>query len=168
MNAAIRHPPQRKGLWWGLITSRRAKTWPRYCGRVAFAYVQGANPKAGAHLGFALDVIRARLRVIGGKRTKMRITLGGLYTLNELQASFERLTQWLRLNEIEEIKGVNVYLQPLRDRRSVELVDEFGDEVAHLMLDGPRQKAVRAIAIIEPQTERAGNENRAPGSSGVE
>ena len=38
-------------------------------GRVAFAYVQGANPKAGAHLGFASDVIRARLWVIGGKRT---------------------------------------------------------------------------------------------------
>ena len=80
----------------------------------------------------------------------MRITLGGYYSLVELTASVGRLTNWLHLNEIEEVKGVNIYLQTLRNRRTVELVDECGAEIKHLLIDGPSQQVVRAVAIFEP------------------
>ena len=116
----------------------------RDTGRVALAYVQGANPKARAHLSFAPDVIRTRLLGHWHRQSSMEISLDGLYRIDELADAFDRVLQTFRQNGVEETRNVLLYLNLYHDKRGVQWLDDDGNVIEHLKFDGPRERTFKA------------------------
>jgi hypothetical protein len=75
----------------------------------------------------------------------MRISLGGVYSVAELSKSVERVAYALAANGVDEVRGINLYLTLFRDRRSIALVDEDGQEIDHLKFDEPARRPFKAV-----------------------
>jgi hypothetical protein len=82
---------------------------------------------------------------VTGKACSMRISLGGVYSVAELSKSFDRVAQALAANGVEEIRGINLYVTLFRDRRSMALIDEHGQEIEHLKFDEPARRPFKSV-----------------------
>lgn len=77
----------------------------------------------------------------------MRISLEGLYTMEEFARAVERVVAELEANGTELIKGVNLYIVPLAENRVLHFIGEDGEPTDHLVFDGPIIKTMRNTAL---------------------
>jgi hypothetical protein len=75
----------------------------------------------------------------------MKITLGGRYRIDELGDAFDRVLQNFRVNGVEEIQHVTVYLNLYQHKRTLALVDDSGERIEHLKFDGPTEREFRPV-----------------------
>jgi hypothetical protein len=136
----------------GLGNPLNSRGLARDTGRVAAEHVQGASPKSAARLGSAAGVTKARL--LGFGKHRMKITLAGRYSVEQFLEAVERALHNLHVNGVEEIQNANLYLSPYADRRMVDLLDEEGQRIEHLTIDGPRERkfhgAGENVRVVRP------------------
>jgi len=77
----------------------------------------------------------------------MRIQLSGVYTLDEFENAISRIMKNFSQNNIQSVRNVNMYLNPMVNGRFVHLYDDSGNEIEHMVLDLAKHKK------FEPATD---------------
>lgn len=67
----------------------------------------------------------------------MRISFEAQYSLEDFEQAVKSALDVLRQNGVEQLLHVNLYLSLRRDRRGIDLIDETGTAIDHLIIDGP-------------------------------
>ena len=84
----------------------------------------------------------------------MRIQLDGVYSLDGFEEAISRITKNFRKkNNIQSIRNVNLYLNPLVHGGFVHLYDDTGNEIKHLILDYAKHRTFRPatddLSVVE-------------------
>lgn len=70
----------------------------------------------------------------------MRIQLNGVYSLDEFEGAISRLLKNFSQNNIQSVRNVNLYLNPLAAGRFIRLYDAAGTEIEHMEMDLAKNK----------------------------
>lgn len=73
----------------------------------------------------------------------MRISFEAQYSLEDFEEAISRALDLLRENGVEQLLYVNLYLSLRKNRRAVELVDDRGTLIDHLVIDGPLGQTIK-------------------------
>lgn len=95
----------------------------------------------------------------------MKISLDGLYRIDELADAFDRVLQTFRQNGVEETRNVLLYLNLYHDKRGVQWLDDDGNVIEHLKFDGPRERKFKAntpnVHVDRPKAKPATDRKQA-------
>jgi len=84
----------------------------------------------------------------------MRLQLLGSYTLEEFQAAISEIFEDFKINQIDTVRNINIYLQPCAKSRIVRLFEEE-EEVEHLIYDFAQQQKVSMVSARLSTVEEA-------------
>lgn len=79
----------------------------------------------------------------------MRVSFGGIYTLDEFAEAVGRMLDHFRQAGVEDVFQANIYLRMSRKRRTLTLFSEEGEEIEHLHIDAPAERLLAKAANIE-------------------
>lgn len=95
----------------------------------------------------------------------MKISLDGLYRIDELADAFDRVLQTFRQNGVDEMRNVLLYLNLYHDKRGVQWLDDDGNVIEHLKFDGPRERKFKAntpnVHVGQPKAKPATDRRQA-------
>ena len=75
----------------------------------------------------------------------MRLQLLGSYTLEEFQTAMAAVFEDFKINQIDTVRNISIYLQPCAKTRIIRLYED-GEEVEHLIYDFAKQQKVSMVS----------------------